>query len=45
MQRSFREHESQQIGNVTEGDLLEEDLIGVPCGIRTHVPADYKADT
>ena len=45
MQRSFREHEGQNIENVTEGDLLEEDLIGNSCRIRTHVPADYTADT
>ena len=45
MQRSIREHEGQHMGNVTEGDLLDEDLIGYQCGIRTHVPADYTADS
>ena len=45
MQRAIREYEGQHMGNVSEGDLLEEDLIGDPSGIRTHVPADYTADT
>ena len=45
MQRSIREHEGQHIENVTEGDLLEKDVIGGSGRIRIQVPANYTADT